>query len=716
MYGHCLSRKDLEITDREFLLAFRGEIEKTYFRMFVDDKERKQWLKKNGTPNRGKMENYTLQDNRKNYLRMQLNFQAYQEDNLMGIYFVVNSGGQYDHDIKKVTAHYVDLDLGKIDTGEKDAEGNHIYIYNTIEKVEQLKKENIEKLDKFKLVPSIVTETANGFHIYWLMQYEASIAKFQSIQEELIKYFKSDEKIKNLSRVLRVVGYKHLKNAKNPFWVKAIKFNPEIKYTQNDICGALGVVLEDLEDHIPVKTVKGADKAKNTEKKEPQKKAEKDKKESSPIDTTVVKDITVQQVNTPAKEFDNFNEMIDYIKQQNPVRIIQKLMPGFPSVNENEHFCCVFHPDNDPSSVLWRTTTNRHWKYMCFGHCEVINEHGEDVISLIIKIKKDWDVVQSLEFLKGELNIKLSDDKWIKEQEDKYKLNMVFKKKWGQSDELREKYPNLYKIMRSKGWLILNEMLIVAFTSINRAFQFNNQGVFYVSNRYLVRQIHYDAVEGSMFYDTKLTTVNQYVNVLCALNLVRKLNLKEIPSVLKERAEKERIANSKDKGINMKTICFYTYNNIWDVVDEAEEIAKKMINSGFSIKSMGKSYLLEVLGEDIADVVYPGVIIESNFTPIKQDAIYNILIKSLKTKRYFCFKDITDIPMLLTQTLEGKMLYLKKLEKQRMYKTVANRIMNEFPELVIEKKKLNKELKKKLKIKDKGFFDVYYITTNKRIK
>jgi putative DNA primase/helicase len=127
--------------------------------------------------------------------------------NYRGIFFVVNHGGHEDKDIKRINAQFVESDSLPIE-------------------------EQMKRIKAFPLEPSIIVQTRKSLHVYYLIK-NGSISDFRRIQIKLAIFFNGDRNCINESRVLRLPGFYHCK--KEPIMVKCIKFNPEIKYTQEEI-------------------------------------------------------------------------------------------------------------------------------------------------------------------------------------------------------------------------------------------------------------------------------------------------------------------------------------------------------------------------------------------------------------------------------------------------------------------------------------------------
>lgn len=137
-----------------------------------------------------------------------------------GIFFVVNLGGHEDREITRINAQFVESDTLNIE-------------------------EQLERIKTFPLPPSMIVKTKKSLHTYWLIK-GGDIAKFRILQKRLIAQFDGDSSCVNESRVLRLPGFEHRKG--EPYLVECIKFNPELRYTQEE----LEAVLPVIEDEAPV--------------------------------------------------------------------------------------------------------------------------------------------------------------------------------------------------------------------------------------------------------------------------------------------------------------------------------------------------------------------------------------------------------------------------------------------------------------------------------
>jgi hypothetical protein len=117
-----------------------------------------------------------------------------------------------------------------------------------------------KRILSFALQPSIVIETKNGYHVYWLLE-NGDKKLFRHIQMQLVQYFDGDEQCINEARLLRLPLFPHLKDPKKPFYVKVRMIEPKNRYTQEELKKALPELSEDVvqrvlkknEIYIPIK-------------------------------------------------------------------------------------------------------------------------------------------------------------------------------------------------------------------------------------------------------------------------------------------------------------------------------------------------------------------------------------------------------------------------------------------------------------------------------
>ncbi|MCM3629356.1 RepB family DNA primase [Paenibacillus glycanilyticus] len=107
----------------------------------------------------------------------------------------------------------------------------------TKQRIAELKKQFLKK-HGHRIKDTMIVETKNGYHIYWIMQ-GGDISKFVPIQKALAQTFDSDPMITNLSRVMRIPGFYHMKNPGSPYMVKVKQWGREKPFTQEELIALL---------------------------------------------------------------------------------------------------------------------------------------------------------------------------------------------------------------------------------------------------------------------------------------------------------------------------------------------------------------------------------------------------------------------------------------------------------------------------------------------
>ncbi|MDQ8735031.1 DNA-primase RepB domain-containing protein [Paenibacillus sp. LHD-38] len=183
------------------------------------------------------------------------------------VFLEINYRETRKSDFKKIRAQFIDVDLNKISehfhtseqvqqrieslqsdpseqilsiTIKRNKQGlYHLLAQRTKERVAILKKEFIKKYRR-RIKDTMIIETKNGYHIYWVLQ-GGSINKFVPIQKALAQKFSSDPMITNLSRVMRIPGFYHMKNPESPYMVRAIQWGRKKPFTQNELIRSLAL-------------------------------------------------------------------------------------------------------------------------------------------------------------------------------------------------------------------------------------------------------------------------------------------------------------------------------------------------------------------------------------------------------------------------------------------------------------------------------------------
>jgi P4 family phage/plasmid primase-like protien len=150
-----------------------------------------------------------------------------------GIFFTINgfTGGKRDGEhLISVNALYCDIDYPD-------------KVNKTPDKIRVFKNELIMELAETDLIPTAMVETKNGLHVYWVFeqpimldqlnpeQRDKLFLQYRQVEERILTKFDGDPGAKDLSRVLRVPQTFHQKDENDPYEVKLIHFNIEMKYS-----------------------------------------------------------------------------------------------------------------------------------------------------------------------------------------------------------------------------------------------------------------------------------------------------------------------------------------------------------------------------------------------------------------------------------------------------------------------------------------------------
>lgn len=146
-----------------------------------------------------------------------------------GIFFTVNGftgGKRTSETLTNINAFFVDIDYPD-------------KLNKTPEKVQGYKNELLMDLMEKHFesgypLPSIVVETKNGLHVYWLLEKPIFLnelnpeqqnnlrIQYRDVEEAILKVFDGDPGAKDVARVLRVPDTLHQKNPADPFMVRLL--------------------------------------------------------------------------------------------------------------------------------------------------------------------------------------------------------------------------------------------------------------------------------------------------------------------------------------------------------------------------------------------------------------------------------------------------------------------------------------------------------------
>ena len=211
-----LSLNGINISTAEFLSAFCEPAENVCFRIIAD---------RNSPENKAfSGSKYEKEQGRFHEIEKELHAN---NERGRGIFFAVNHGGHDDVSITRINAQFVEMDDVSLE-------------------------EQLERIKRFPLPPSLIVKTRKSLHCYWLMDEKAQISEFRHIQRQLVKQFNGDPACINESRVFRLPNFYHHKE--EPILVECIKFNPELRYSQRELSEQLPDVPVEVNPDAPQKT------------------------------------------------------------------------------------------------------------------------------------------------------------------------------------------------------------------------------------------------------------------------------------------------------------------------------------------------------------------------------------------------------------------------------------------------------------------------------
>lgn len=84
------------------------------------------------------------------------------------------------------------------------------------------------------LRPSMIVETKRGYQAYWNARDGVAHHWNAIVLDRLVPYFGADVRARDLARILRAPGYKHLKDPRDPFMVRIVH-QDDVAYTEDQI-------------------------------------------------------------------------------------------------------------------------------------------------------------------------------------------------------------------------------------------------------------------------------------------------------------------------------------------------------------------------------------------------------------------------------------------------------------------------------------------------
>lgn len=616
------------------------------------------------------------------------------------MYCTVNSGGTKAPEINKVNAYFVDADFGKIKHSFNSEETDKIEIITkeleqnpeikrvvvkektgittiegirTLKAMKRLKNEFLETFEK-QLDGTMIVETRNGFHIYWLVE-DGEIKDFVLMEEAIISIFGdwADKAVSDLPRILRIPGFLHYKEIDEPFVCTVKQWGK--RWTKQEIIQTLGL------------KIKKEKLDRREERKERVGVRKNHKKTAARTDLKFVrKAYTEKQEMTEA-------DFLHWIKRQ-PIEDFFK-----NSELQEERFHCHFHVETKPSAML-HTLDNGVNLYMCHGNC---TKKGRDIISIYQAIHA-CGYRKALKSLMKIANVDLIETEFQQEQLEKYRDNrrfvyeelydsdMFYAKYEHLTKYLNYKRPAYLKMMNDFGELQLSEEEFSVPNTLK-----NSKGEIVGPKKNAIFFISYGAIAGHMKQQS-IESVFNTINILCLLGFLTKVPNEEVPKKLMDRALLEK------KEEDRRTINFYTVNSFYDVEEFAEGMAKELKEKKFTFEHhMNKIGIEKLLGREHAQRIFPDArIIPKRFEGLEA-SIERFILKEIQTQGYVLEQDVlaAEYKVLEANTEKQKMVR-RKARKSTVQKTYKRAIYDICQKNDLELVTLNKDLRLEYDISVEG--------------
>lgn len=594
----------------------------------------------------------------------QLNEQGY------NIYFTVNSGGTKKEQINKINAFFIDCDCGRDDKGN----------YFDLDIVNQYKKRVLQRVQDFGLVPSLVIDSRNGYHVYWLVN-NANVEEFQEVQNKLIHFFNSDERVNTPERIMRLPNFYWTKDIDNQYLCTIYQYN-DIRYNADEFITHLNSKVPDFipeTKNILVKT-----------KVSKQFSIDKTNEHINAIRNLDVNRMKELLVNIDISNVKHIREKkwtdisiynyIDILVHQKPPITFKtdeefyKFIDTIDLYNflgvENKTFNCIlpFHDDKRPSAGII-INEKGHFVYNCFG-CGFKG----GIIKLIEAIS-GCTRYHAINFIKQVYNIDLKTE-WQKEQQAILEENI----KYLTSGKMEEDYPTLWTYIKPR----LDKLILLNVYAKNNImsedYSINDYPIFFGSLNYFMK----------LFATNSKKTTNNTIQLFALLDLIDKVPLEDIPDKILSKAKQQ-----KKKGYN-KIVSYYQIKSYcYNQLHNAEDKAKLLKNNNFTMCGISREWVLRTFGKDIANKIYPQYKEEnekgtSKASDERTNQIINVIMNKININGYVTEQEVIE---------ELKNKYGKVLTQIQLKRSLQE-ILNNYN---LKRIRANKKLKEQYGVTTKGY-------------
>lgn len=309
-----------------------------------------------------------------------------------------------------------------------------------------------------------------------------------------------------------------------------------------------------------------------------------------------------------------------------------------PVINLNEYMSCRIFEGN----YAW-ISRNQDGHYRYFSKRRKGKTVSLDLLDFV-ETCYGKSTYESIEIILQTFNIKFTEEYWKQEQQKKYFKNEQF------LHHSLSLYPQLETLISENAELLELMNVLGNLYLFKREYTYKNENLFFSSTSYLSRLLN----------TPNKTKVNQLVNLLATLGLIEKVPTHKIPPVLLK--ESSKIQNDRLLG---NSINYYIVHSFEEVVHQAEQRAKVLLDNGIRYFSISKSVIENLFGLDFAQMIYPQIVQKNKLrTNDKKENIEKMLRKNferlLNEQGYLTKTMVASLPV-FDLSIEKKQAYLKKM-------------------------------------------------------
>ena len=474
----------------------------------------------------------------------------------LDVFFVVNTGGTRADEISCINAVWIDCDAGPAIFDEY-APPSCVNVYRRMKR---------EHLSEFSCSPSIVVETRNGLHVYWLLEPGATIEQFKEAMGGLARRFAGDPKVCSPANLMRLPGFKWLKLEKRgypPFNVRVRKTSQK-RYPIADILKALPAAIEDPDQPpserkaVELAAVEGHGTI-----------------DSQEFITEDLLDIDRPETPTPSA-LPSWEDALEFLKRQDSLAVV-----GLPV----GQLRCPFHADKSPSMSIWKNSATGHFLATC--HSSRCSLGTVDLIDFYSK-QRDLSHYQAVMGLLKQFGQEIAEPGWMSAEKVRLTKNVSIIDGLQRTDSpyprLRGRIAWYLPVLRT-----LHEECLRTLCTPKQMLA-TGEAAFFASLRHL-----------EPIVSRATSVISKRIALLTHLGLVRKLPDDQVPPDLLADAHSEVARNGHHVRISFYALPTYSP----EVLANAETAAGEFYRKGMSVRGLSAEMFSRADGAGVARAIYP---------------------------------------------------------------------------------------------------------------